>query len=107
MGMARWRSDIADGSISMETAQLTLVTDQSAVNGSRIIIREILQSFRRISLEGLWNDDCHLKAIARRWSCLCHEAEEITASRRLNTKLLGLAQVGFIIIPDQPMTHTV
>ncbi|CAG8315061.1 unnamed protein product [Penicillium salamii] len=74
------------------TPLLTLITEQSAVSGSRTITREILQSFRQISLEGIWNDDCHLKAIGSRWSCLCHEAEEIAASGRLNTKLLGLAQ---------------
>jgi hypothetical protein len=90
------------------TPLLTLVTDQPAVSCSRIITCEILQSFRRISLEGIWNDDCHLKAIARRWSGLCHGAEEIAASGRLNTKLLRLAQVGFIIIPNKPaVTHTV
>ncbi|KAJ6020276.1 hypothetical protein N7522_000351 [Penicillium canescens] len=74
-------SDLADGRyFQIATPLLTLVTDQSPVNDSRIITREILQSFRRISLKGAWNDDCHLKAIARRWSRLCHEVEEIAAS---------------------------
>ncbi|KAJ5454038.1 uncharacterized protein N7458_004994 [Penicillium daleae] len=85
--------DLANGSyFRTATALLTLVIDQSVVSGSRILTRDILRSFRQISLEGVWNDDCHLKALARRWSCLCHEAEEIAASGRLNTKLLGLAQ---------------
>ncbi|KAJ5449505.1 uncharacterized protein N7458_005954 [Penicillium daleae] len=85
--------DLANGSyFQTATALLTLVIDQSVVSGSRILTRDILRSFRQISLEGVWNDGCHLKALARRWSCLCHEAEEIAASGQLNTKLLGLSQ---------------
>jgi hypothetical protein len=93
-------SDLPNGHyFQIDTPLLNLVIGQSAVSGSRIITRGIVLSFHRISLEGVWNDDCHLKAIARGWSGLCHEAEEIAASGRLNHKLRDLAQVGLTSYP--------
>lgn len=102
-------SDLPNGRyFQIDTPLLNLVIGQSAVSGSRIITRGVVQSFRPVSLEGVWNDDCHLKAIARRWSGLCHEAEEIAASGRLNNKLRGLALVGLSSYrTNLSATHTV
>lgn len=87
--------DLANGDkFRTETPLLSLVADESTFRCARILTREILPSFRRISLEGVWSNDQHMKAIAQRWSSLCHEAEEIASAGRLNAELDELTKVG-------------
>lgn len=86
--------DLANGSeFRTETPLLTLVTGESTFRCARILTCEILPSFRRISLEGIWSNDRHMKAIAQRWSSLCHEVEEIAGAGCLNAELEELTKV--------------